>query len=206
MISYTSPRDLTLDLSISNYGITQRAGYRPLDDTTHLAQNDLTLSGNLWKLWTGRTATHTLTASATFQKLHDRNLLTIGQNHYENRNFALNYALQQGTSGWDSEVGLSYTQTEAQDFGSLFYGLSLSVEKRMLAKDKLRIRLSATCLRSNETIDDQTQTGIVVNTTLSVGYQLTARQQLRFYHDRSLSTSYQRYLQHQGYIQWSFSF
>jgi len=128
--SYASKKDLTLDFVFSNYGITQRAGYRPLNDTARIAQNNRTLSANAFKLWTSETIIHTLTGSATYQALQDLNPFTADLNQNQNWNYNVSYAWQHLTANLDVNVSYGYTLTKALDMSSAFYGPSVGLAQK----------------------------------------------------------------------------
>jgi hypothetical protein len=203
--SYASKKDLTIDLSFSNYGITQRAGYRPINDTARVAQNNRSLSANVFKLWTGENTVHTLTGSATYQELQDLNPFTADMNRNQNQNYTLNYGFQHLIVNVDVNVGYGYTLTEGLDMSSAFYGPSLEVGHRML-KNKVGIRLAVNYLKSIETLSDYNEQGSVVSTSLNLDYQLTPVHRLSVNATNVLSRGLQPFCEQQGTVQYSISF
>jgi hypothetical protein len=204
--SYSSNKNLTLDVTVSNYGITQRAGYRPLNDTARVVQNNQTLSGNVFKLWAGKAMTHTITGSATYQELQDLNPFTAALNQNQNWNYTVSYAWQHLTANLDINLGYSYTLTKAADLSSEFAGPSVEIGKRLLTDNKLNLLLSVGYLKSRETLTDLTLDGIVINTALTVNYQLTPVHRLAVNWTNALNQTGQAYHQQQGRIEYSFVF
>lgn len=203
--SYASKKNLTLDLSFSNYGITQRAGYRPINDTARVAQNNRTLSGNVFKLWAGETAVHTLSGSATYQELQDLNPFTATVNQNENQNYTLSYAFQHFATNLDLNLGYGYTLTEGLDMSSSFYGPSLEVGCKIL-KNKVSIRLTINYLKSLEVLGDYNEQGSVISTGLNLDYQLTPVHRLSINATNVQSRGIQPFQEQQGTVQYSISF
>ncbi len=204
--SYSSKKDLSLDVTVSNYGITQRAGYRPLNDTARVVQNNQTLSGNVFKLWAGKAMTHTVTGSATYQELQDLNPFTAALNQNQNWNYTLSYAWQHLTANVDVNLGYSYTLTKSADLSIEFAGPSVEIGKRLLKDDKLNLLLSVSYLKSRETLTDVNLDGTVINTALTVNYQLTSVHRFAVNWTNALSQSGQAYHQQQGRVEYSLTF
>lgn len=204
-LAFNTSGDFSLDLSASNYGITQRAGFRPLNDTARIAQNNRTLAGTVVKSWTGHRLMHSFTGSATYQELQDLNPFTTEQNENFNWNYTASYAVQHLTTGLDLNLGYSYTRTEFLAMSSRYYGPSLSVGQRLFG-DKLNVLLSTNYLKSHETLDDLDQTGYVLQTTLNLDYRISAQHRLSVHithmHNQSLYT----FQEQQGTVQYSLSF
>lgn len=203
--SYTSKKDLTIDLSYSNYGLTQRAGYRPINDTMRVAQNNRTLSGSVFKLWAGQTTVHTVTGSATYQELQDLNPFTADLNRSNNLNYTLNYMLEHLIANFDLNLGYGYTHTTGFDMSSAFYGPSLEIGHRTL-RNKLAIRLTVNYLESLETLTDLSESGSVVSTGLNLSYQLTPVHRLSLNATNVQSRGLQSFREQQGNVQYSMSF
>lgn len=203
--SYSSDHDLTLDLVYSNYGITQRAGYRPLNDTARIAQNNRTLSGSVFKLWTGEHVIHTLTGSATYQELQDLNPFTADLNENQNWNYNLSYAWQNLTANLDLNVSYGYTLTKSMDLNSAFYGPSMGVGKKVF-KSSLNLLLTLSYLQSRQILDEFDERGSVLNAALSADYQLTPVHRLSISWTNVLNRGTQTFREQQGTIQYSVSF
>ncbi|TAE30877.1 MAG: hypothetical protein EAZ91_09355 [Cytophagales bacterium] len=204
-VSYASKKDLTIDLSYSNYGITQRAGYRPINDTMRVAQNNRTLTGSVFKLWAGQTTVHTVTGSATYQELQDLNPFTADLNRSNNLNYTLNYMLEHLVANFDLNLGYGYTHTTGFDMSSAFYGPSLEIGHRTL-RNKLAIRLTVNYLESLETLTDLSESGSVVSTGLNLSYQLTPVHRLSLNATNVQSRGLQSFCEQQGSVQYSMSF
>lgn len=204
--SYSSNRNLTLDATVSNYGITQRAGYRPLNDTARVVQNNQTLSGNVFKLWAGKAMTHTITGSATYQELQDLNPFTAALNQNQNWNYTVSYAWQHLMGNVDVNLGYSYTLTKATGLSSEFAGPSVELGKRLLTGNKLNLLLSVSYLESRETLTGVTLDGTVVNTALTVNYQLTPVHRFAVNWTNALNQTGQAYHQQQGRVEYLLTF
>ncbi len=203
--SYSSDKDLTLDLVCSNYGITQRAGYRPLNDTARLAQNNRTVSGSVFKLWPGERVMHTLTGSATYQELQDLNRLTAELNENQNWNYTLSYAWQNLKSNLDLNISYGYTLTRSFDMSSAYYGPSMGVGKKVLT-DKLSLLLTVSYLKSHEVLAEFDQRGSVLNAALTLDYQLTPVHRLSVNWTNVLNRGAQTFREQQGTVQYAVTF
>ncbi len=204
--SYSSPKDLTLDLTYSNYGITQRAGYRPLNDTARIAQNNRTVSGSVFKLWTGETVIQTVTGSATYQELQDLNPFTTDLNQNQNWNYAVSYAWQHLTANLDLTISYTYTRTNALYLSSAYYGPSVGVGKKGLKDNKLSLLLNVSYLKSREILAEFDQQGSVFSTALSIDYQLTPVHRLAINWSNALNQGSQTFHEQQGTVQYSMTF
>lgn len=204
--SYSSDKNLTLDLAYSNYGITQRAGYRPLNDTARLVQNNRTLSGSVFKLWTGETTLQTVTGSATYQALQDLNPFTADLNQHQNWNYTVSYAWQHIAANLDLNVSYGYTLNKAVGMSSAFYGPSVSVGKKTLKDNPLSLRLTVSYLKSRETLSGFNQRGLVLNTDLSIDCQLTPVHRLSATWTNALNRGSQTFREQRGNVQYSVSF
>ena len=204
--SYSSDKNLTLDLVFSNYGITQQAGYRPLNDTARLVQNNRTLSGSVFKVWTGETTLQTVTGSATYQALQDLNPFTADLNQNQNWNYTVSYAWQHLAANLDLNVSYGYTLSNALDRSSAFYGPSVSVGKKTLKGNKLSLLLTISYLKSRDVLAEFDQRGLVLNTGLNIDYQLTPVHRLSATGTNGLNRGNQTFRQQQGSVQYSVTF
>ena len=203
--SYTSDDNLTLDVSVSNYGLRQRAGYRPLNDTTRLAQNNRTLSGSVFKSWTRQGQLHTLNSSMMYQALQDLNPLTADNNHRQNWTYTVSYARQNPVAGLDLNFGYSYTLSQATAMSFLFHGPTMSVEKKLFT-NKLSALLTGSYLKNKQILTGERQQGFTLNYTLICAYQPTPVHRLSISGTASINRGGQSYLQQQGIVQYIVSF
>ncbi|GAB3549725.1 hypothetical protein GCM10027577_27860 [Spirosoma fluminis] len=204
--SYVSDSDLTLDLTVSNHGITQRAGFRPLNDTIRVAQNNRTISGSVFKSWTGPTQVHTVTGLATCQELQDLNSFTAETNQYKNWSYSLTYSFQHLPTGLNVTAGYSYTHTRMQAITSMFYGTLVSIDQKVGKNDKLEISLAVSYLKSLEQITDYTQVDLLLNTSFSINYQLSTQHRLSVSANTMLNRGPQPIREQQGTVQYVLSF
>ena len=203
--SYTSDNNLTLDLTVSNYGITQRAGYRPLNDTNRVAQNNRTLSGSVFKSWTGQNQLHNLNGSATYQELQDLNPFTADQNQSQNWNYTVSYALQNPAAGLDLNLSYNYARSRATELNFLFHGPTVSVQKKLFT-NKLSALLLVSYLRNRQTLAGETQQGFALNTTFSLDYQLTPVHRLSVSGTDGVNRGAQSYRYQQATVRYTMSF
>ena len=203
--SYTSDDNLTLDLSVSNYGLRQRAGYRPLNDTTRLAQNNRTLSGSVFKSWTRQGQLHTLNGSMMYQALQDLTPLTADNNHRQNWTYTVSYTKQNPAAGLDLNFGYTYTLSQATAMSFLFHGPTMSVEKKLFI-NKLSALLTGSYLKNKQILAGEQQPGFTMNYTLICAYQPTPVHRLSISSTVSINRGGQSYLQQQGIVQYTVSF
>ena len=204
-VSYTTDNNLTLDLSVSNYGVTQRAGYRPLNDTTRVAQNNRTLSGNVFKSWIGQHQLHSLNGSATYQELQDLNPFAADNRHSRNWNYAVSYTLQNTEAGLDLNLGYSCTDSRSTELSFLFHGPTVSVQKKLFSS-KLSVLMMVSYLRSKETLTGETQRGFSTSNTITLDYQLTPVHRLSISGTDNRNQGGQSYRQQQATVQYTVSF
>ena len=204
-VSYATDKNLTLDLSISTYGVTQRAGYRPLNDTTRVAQNNRTLSGSVFKSWTGQHQLHSLNGSATYQELQDLNPFTVDNNHSQNWNYSVSYTLQNTEAGLDLNLGYNYTHSRSTELSFLFHGPTVSVQKKLFA-NKLSVLLMVSYLKNSETFTGETQQGCTINNTITLDYQLTPVHRLSISGADNRNRGAQSYRQQQATVHYTVSF
>lgn len=203
--SYASEKNLTLDLTFTNYGITQRAGYRPLNDTVRVAQNHRTVLASVRKQWTGETVSHTITGLATYQELDDLNPFRAHLNRQKNRSCTLQYAWQHLPANLSLNVGYGYTLTQREAMTSAFSGPSLEAGKKIL-KNKLDLRLTASYLKSRNRVAGANERGSVISATLGVDYQVTSVHRLSVHTQNSISRGWQPLREQQGSVQYSVNF
>lgn len=203
-LSLSTDNSLMIDVGFSNYGITQKTGYISLNDTLRLSQNDRTFSGNMMKLWVGKSATHNVMASAIYQELQDLNLLTADFN--QNWNYNFNYSWQNFSLYMDVNVGYSYTQTKALGMNTVFQGPSLNVSKKLLKSQKLSTSLGISYLTSEENIPEFKQKGTVITNSVGIEYQLTPMHRFLLHWNYIESKGVQSFSQYQGNIQYTMSF
>lgn len=169
------------DLQFSNYGISQQAGVRPLIDTIRLAQNNLSLTGNVRYTLQKQDVVQVFTLTTTYQKLSDLNARTANFTNNTNTNANLGYFYQQTTTGWGFNGMVSYTETKlppgldpsGKGDNVRFFGPTLGASQSFLNK-KLSTSLNASYL-----INQQAGiTGKVINASANAGYQIAKRQSL----------------------------
>lgn len=173
-VSYVSDNNLTLDLTASNYGITQTAGYRPLNDTTRVVQNNQTLSGSVFKCWANDTRLHSLNGSATYQTLQDLNSFTSGDNQSQNWNYALDYTFQRPAAGLNLTISYSYNRSHASGLSFLAHGPSVSMVKKMGKDHKINVMSIFSYLTNAQRLGDTTEQNTTLNSSLTLDYQLTS--------------------------------
>ncbi|SDH46254.1 hypothetical protein SAMN04487996_13831 [Dyadobacter soli] len=180
MASFNPDPVFGLDISLSNYGLSQRAGIRPLIDTLRIAQNNLSATLNTRYSIFNEDLSHIFTLTATHQQLSDLNNATAAQTENNNQNLNLGYFFQHNRNGLGANLMLSYTQTslpqtlpgEANQKVK-FYGPTLGTNYAFLKK-KLNTSLNFSYL-----INQQFgQTGKVMTASANAGYQLAKRQNL----------------------------
>ncbi len=183
-LSVNPDHTMGLDLSVSNYGISQKAGIRPLIDTLRIAQNNLSASANMRYMLADADLTHLFTISASHQQLSDLNKATAGQTETSNQNFNLGYFFQQNKTGLGLNLMASYTQTSLpflavpDSTGSerlKFYGPTVGANYAFLKK-KINTSANFSYLVNRQ----YGITGKVMTTTFQAGYQMTKRQSLSF--------------------------
>lgn len=185
VVSYNPATKFGLDVQLSNYGISQQAGIRPIIDTVRLAQNNLSATVNTRYTLQNEDLMQVFTLTTTYQQLSDLNARTADQTENNNVNLNLGYFYQQTTTGWGLNGMLSYTQTQLPvavgDTSRTvrFYGPTLGATQAFLDK-KLTTSANVSYL-----INQQSGvTGKVLTFSVNGGYQVAKRQSI------SLSLNY----------------
>lgn len=174
VVSFNPSTAFGLDLQFSNYGISQQAGLRPIIDTLRLAQNNLSLMGNLRYNLQNESVSHLFTLTATHQQLSDLNQNTAEFTQNQNQNVNLSYFFTQLESGFGANATASYTQTFLpQNQTVRFYGPTVGVNHTLLDK-KLNVSASGSYLFNQQL----GQNGQVINGSANASYQLGKRQSL----------------------------
>lgn len=174
VVSFNPSTAFGLDLQFSNYGISQQAGLRPIIDTLRLAQNNLSLMGNLRYNLQNESVSHLFTLTVTHQQLSDLNQNTAEFTKNQNQNVNLSYFFTQLESGFGANATASYTQTFLpQNQTVRFYGPTVGVNHTLLDK-KLNVSASGSYLFNQQL----GQNGQVINGSANASYQLGKRQSL----------------------------
>ena len=179
VVSYNPATAFGIDVQLSNYGISQQAGLRPIIDTLKLAQNNLSATVSPRYTLQKEDVIQVFTLTTTYQKLSDLNANTASQNENNNVNANLGYFYQQTTTGWGINGMLSFTQTQLPiavgDTNQTvrFFGPTLGLTQAFFDK-KLTTSASASYL-----INQQSgSTGKVLTISANGGYQVAKRQTL----------------------------
>ncbi|CAG4988358.1 hypothetical protein DYBT9275_00064 [Dyadobacter sp. CECT 9275] len=176
MVSLNPDPAFGLDLSLSNYGLSQRAGLRPLIDTLRIAQNNLSATANLRYSVFDKDYSHIFTLTGSHQQLSDLNANTAVQTENNSQNANLGYFLQANQSGFGANLMLSYTQTSLPTVGEdkdklKFYGPTLGSNYAFFKK-KITTSVNVSYL-----VNKQAEvTGKVLTATANAGYQLAKKQ------------------------------
>ena len=174
VLSFNPSTAFGLDFQFSNYGISQQAGLRPIIDTLRLAQNNLSLMGNVRYNLQNESVSHLFTLTATHQQLSDLNQNTAEFTQNQNQNVNLSYFFTQLESGFGANATASYTQTFLpQNQTVRFYGPTVGVNHTLLDK-KLNVSASGSYLFNQQL----GQNGQVINGSANASYQLGKRQSL----------------------------
>ncbi|KAA9354053.1 hypothetical protein [Larkinella humicola] len=208
--SYNPATAFGIDLQLSNYGISQQAGIRPIIDTIRLAQNNFSATVNTRYTIQNERILNLFTLTATRQQLSDLNPNTAVFTNNTNTNLNLGYFYQRITSGFGANLLVSYTQANlAQGMKTSFYGPTLGLTKSFLT-NKLSTSLNGSYLINQQTdATQETMQGQIINASANVGYQLGKRQNLTFqmaYLNSNTGVAEQRYNELRGTLGYGISF
>ena len=177
--SYNPAMAFGIDVQVSNYGISQQAGLRPIIDTLKLAQNNLSATVNMRYTLQKEDVVQLFNLTTTYQKLSDLNANTANQTENNNVNLNLGYFYQQTTTGWGFNGLLSYTQTQLPiavgdtNRTVRFFGPTVGATQSFLQK-KLTASFNASYLVNQQL----GVTGKVLTASVNGGYQVAKRQTL----------------------------
>ncbi|GAB3249360.1 hypothetical protein GCM10027347_06400 [Larkinella harenae] len=210
MASYNPVTQFGLDLQLSNYGISQQTGIRPLIDTIRLAQNNFSATINTRYTLQNEEVVNLFTLSATRQQLSDLNAHTAAFTNNTNTNLNLGYFYQRVKTGLGANLTVSYTQADlAMGLQTTFYGPTLGLTKSFLV-NKLSTALNASYLINRQTnLPGETLTGQIINASANAGYQLGKRQNLSLqllYLNSNTGLAEQRYNEFRGTLGYGITF
>lgn len=179
MVSLNPQPEFGVDISLSNYGLNQKAGLRPLIDTLRIAQNNLSATVNLRYLIIGQQMSHVFNATGTHQQLSDLNENTASSTENNNENVNIGYFLTHNQSGFGANLMLSYTQSglpvrDSSMTGNVkFYGPTLGTNYSFFKK-----KLSTSANFSYLVNQQFGITGKVMTISVNAGYQISKRQSI----------------------------
>jgi hypothetical protein len=186
MLSINPDPAFGFDASLSNYGLSQRSGLRPLIDTLRIAQNNLSATFNTRYSIFDDDLSHIFTLTASHQQLADLNENTAAQTENNSQNVNLGYFMQQNRSGFGLNLMLSYTQTSLPDLvlspdpsKVKFYGPTLGTNYAFFKK-----QLTTSANVSYLVNQQMGVTGKIMTASANAGYQIAKKQSL------SLSLNY----------------
>ncbi|GAA4410873.1 hypothetical protein GCM10023187_36010 [Nibrella viscosa] len=177
VVSYNPATKFGIDIQLSNYGLSQQAGLRPVIDTLRLAQNNLSATVNTRYSLQKEDVMQVFTLTTTYQKLSDLNNRTASQTENNNTNLNLGYFYQQTTTGWGINGMVSYTQTQLPlavgDSNRMvrFYGPTLGATQAFFEK-KMTTSVNASYLFNQQA----GVLGNVLTVSANGGYQVAKRQ------------------------------
>jgi hypothetical protein len=164
-----------LDLQASNYGISQRAGLRPVIDTIRLAQNNFSWMVNTRLNFVGGKTSNLFVFTVNEQRLTDLNSHT--ENLSENRNFNANLSwfFQHLASGFGVNLSGMFNKTFLPQGQELqFFGPSLGLSKRF--GENFNASLQGSYLINQQNNVD----GSILNGGAQFSYQLKKNHELAF--------------------------
>ncbi len=185
MVSVNPQPEFGVDISLSNYGLSQKAGIRPLIDTLRIAQNNLSATVNLRYSILGQEMSHIFNVTGTHQQLSDLNENTASNTENNNQNVNIGYFLTHNQSGFGANLMLSYTQSGLPAIDSSmagkvkFFGPTLGTNYAFFKK-----KLTTSANFSYLVNQQFGITGKVMTASANAGYQIGKRQSI------SLSLNY----------------
>lgn len=221
LVSYNPATRFGFDLNLSNYGISQQAGLRPVIDTIRLAQNNLSATANLRYTLQKEEIVQNFMLTTTYQQLTDLNGRTAAQTENKNLNANLTYLYQQTVTGWGATAMLTYTQTNLPVAATLglsdstgtpavndgivrFYGPTLGLNQAFFDR-KLTTGFNVSYLVNKQ----MGVTGKVLTASLTGNYQLAKRQTLNatlYYLNTDTGIATQRFNELRGNLSYGISF
>jgi hypothetical protein len=221
VVSYNPATRFGFDLQLSNYGISQQAGLRPVIDTLRLAQNNFSATANLRYTVQKVDIVQSVNLTGTRQQLSDLNPNTAAQTENTNLNANLSYTYQQTTTGWGLTGMLTFTQTNLPVAATIglpdstgtqlrndgivrFFGPTIGANQSFLEK-KLTTSFTASYLVNQQ----MGVTGKVLTASLTGNYQLGKRQMLNaslYYLNTNTGIQSQRFNELRGNLGYGISF
>ncbi|MVM30696.1 hypothetical protein GO755_11695 [Spirosoma sp. HMF4905] len=210
VVSYNPATAFGIDVQLSNYGISQQAGLRPVIDTVKLAQNNFSATVNTRYTIQSEEVVSLFTLSATRQQLSDLNQRTAAFTNNTNTNLNLGYFYQRVKSGLGANLLVSYTEAAlAQGMSTKFYGPTLGATKNFLT-NKLSTSVNASYLINKQSdLNGQPLNGQVINASANASYQIAKRQNVNLqllYLNSDTGVADQRYNELRGTFGYGISF
>lgn len=186
MISLNPQPEFGVDVSLSNYGLSQKAGLRPLIDTLRIAQNNLTAMVNLRYAILNTEVSHVFNLTGTHQQLSDLNARTEAHTENNNQNLNLGYFMTHNSSGFGTNLMLTYTHSSLPSADPAlskslvkFYGPTLGASYQFFKK-KMTTSTNISYLINQQ----YGVTGKILTASAQAGYQVAKKQSV------SLSLNY----------------
>ncbi|QIP12719.1 hypothetical protein G8759_08815 [Spirosoma aureum] len=210
VVAYNPATAFGLDVQLSNYGISQQAGLRPVIDTVRLAQNNFSATINTRYTIQNEDVVNLFTLSATRQQLSDLNQRTAAFTNNTNTNLNLGYFYQHVKNGLGGNLMLSYTQANlAQGMSTKFYGPTLGITKSFLDNKVSASATASYLINQQPDLTGQIVNGQVINASANAGYQIAKRQNLNLqllYLKSNTGVAEQRYNELRGTLGYGISF
>jgi len=174
LMSFNPSSTFGLDLSYSNYGMSQRSGRLPLVDSTKVRQitNNLSVMPRLF--FSNARLSHMVMLTYLWMNLNDRNPSTSDYTKMVTHTAQLTYNVSWLESRWSLITGINYVRVINFAGISSNYGITVGGSK-ILLKDRLNIGLNNSLMRS----DYAGEQGWVANVNLNATYQITAHHNVR---------------------------
>lgn len=186
MVSLNPQPEFGLDVSFSNYGLSQKSGRRPLIDTLRIAQNNLSAMVSLRYSILNKEMSHLFNLTGTHQQLKDLNQNTASHTENNNQNLNFGYFITHNSSGFGANLMLSYTQSSIPGIDSTlekslvkFYGPTLGANYAFFQK-KLNTSANTSYLVNQQ----YGITGKILTASATAGLQIGKKQSI------SLSLNY----------------
>ena len=176
-VVYRPVRSLNFNFRYSNYGITQRDGYRTIDDTVRMAQNNKSISGGASYTILKTNNSHSFNLNTSFQALNDLNEQTSSFTENKNYNVQFNYAFTYMPSGFNLFASFIRTKSITQvNQTRVFAGPGFGLGKQWL-DNSLNTSLNFNIM-SNKLNGDKE--GNILNISFLSSYKIQKKHNLKF--------------------------
>jgi hypothetical protein len=166
-LSYNPVQQYGLDIQFANYGVAQKAGIRPVNDTSRVAQANLNFNISNRLTLMDKVKVMNFMFIVTYQMLNDQNQFT--SDYTESKvfftNLSFSYAVLE--SGTSVNAGLAFSNNKMSAFKTQMIGPSAGISREIIKK-KLSGNANASYMLSRT---NGSSSGGVFNATLGLNYR-----------------------------------
>jgi hypothetical protein len=166
-LSYNPVQQYGLDIQFANYGVAQKAGIRPVNDTSKVAQANLNFNISNRLTFTNKVRVLNAMLMITYQMLNDQNQFT--SDYTESKVFFTNlsFSVAMLENGMSLNAGLAFSDNKMSAFKTQMFGPSAGISRDIIKK-KLSGNANASYMLSRT---DSKASGGIFNAMFGFNYK-----------------------------------